>query len=398
MANTLGTLVGPLFEALDTVSREFVGFIPSVTRDNGNFARAAVGQTVTSFQTPTVTASDIVPGVTAPNDGDQILTPLNITISKARRVPIRWNGEETLGTNNSGSGQYPIFVQQVMQAMRALVNEMEVDLATVAIRSGSRATGTAGTAPFGVAGDLSDFAAAARILDENGAPMLTRHMVVSGGSMQNIRGKQSVLFKVNESGTDDLLRRGNIGQAEGFAIGYAPAIPLVTAGTGAGFAVASTQAIGATVIPVTGGTGTINAGDIVSFAGDARLYCVDAVNGQTANASQGLTPTSITIGSPGLRTAVAGSSAITVGASYTPNVAFTQDSLLLATRLPALAPGLPGRPAGDMAEDRATIYDPFTGVAFEIAFYPQYRQSHFELGVVWGVAGIKSEHIAVLRG
>ncbi len=396
MANTLGTLVGPLYEALDTVSREFVGFIPSVTRDNGNFARAAVGQTVTSFQTPTVTASDIVPGVTAPNDGDQVLAAINISITKARRVPIRWNGEENLGLNNAGPGQYPIFVQQTMQAMRTLTNEVEADLAAVAIRSSSRAVGTPGTSPFGVANDLSDFAAPARILDDNGSPIGQRHLVISGASMQNIRGKQAVLFKVNEAGTDDLLRRGTVGAVEGFALHYAPQIPTVTKGTGTGYVVTGgPYAVGATIITVGTGTGTINPGDTVTFAGDARSYVVNQVNGTTA---VGQTATSITLGGPGLRAALATSSSVTVNGSYTPNIAFTSDALLLATRLPALPPSIPGMPPGDMADDRVMVVDPFSGIAFEISVYRQYRQVHFEVGLVWGVAGIKPEHIATLFG
>jgi hypothetical protein len=394
VANTLGTLVGPLYEALDTVSREFVGFIPSVNRDNGNFSRAAIGQTVTSFQTPTVTASDIVPGVTAPNDGDQVFTPLNITITKARRVPIRWNGEEALGLNNAGPGQYPIFVQQAMQAMRTLTNEIEADLAAVAVRSASRAVGTAGTTPFGVANDLTDFAAPARILDDNGTPIGDRHLVISGASMQNIRGKQAVLFKVNEAGTDDLLRRGSVGEVEGFRLHYAPQIPSIVKGTGTGYVVSGgPYAIGATTIAVGTGTGSINPGDTVSFAGDARSYVVNQVNG---TALSGQTPTTITIGGPGLRAALPNATAIAVGNSYTPNIAFTRDALLLATRLPALPPTLNG--LGDMADDRTVVVDPFSGLAFEISVYRQYRQVHFEVGIVWGVAGIKPEHIATLFG
>jgi len=388
VANTLGTLIGPLFEDLITVSREFVGFIPSVTRDNGNFARAAIGQTVTLFQTPTVTASDIVPGVTAPNDGDQVLTPVNITFSKARRIPIRWNGEETLALNNSGPGQRPIFRRQIMQAYRAIVKEIETDLSNIAFKSASRASGTAGTAPFGIANDLSDFAAPARILDQNGAPISERHLVLNDASMANIRGKQSVLFKVNESGTDDLLRRGSVGAVEGFMLHYAPQIAAVTAGTGAGYVtVGGPYAVGTTAITLATGTGTVNAGDIVTFAGDPNLYAVNA--GASA-------PGSITIGNPGLRLALPAGAAMTVGASYTPNVAFTSDALILATRMPALPVDLDGTP-GDDADDRTMLVDPFSGLGFEISVYKQYRQIHFEIAMAWGVAAVMPEHIAILR-
>jgi hypothetical protein len=88
MANTLTGLIPTLYESLDVIARELIGAIPAVTRDS-QVARAAKGQTVSSFVAPAVTASDITPGVTAPNDGDQVLTNIPITITKSRYVPIR---------------------------------------------------------------------------------------------------------------------------------------------------------------------------------------------------------------------------------------------------------------------------------------------------------------------
>lgn len=389
MANTLSTLIGPLYETLDTVSREFVGFIPGVTRDNGNFARAAIGQVVTSFTTPTVAASDVVPGVTAPNDGDQVFGQVNLTISKSRRVPVRWNGEETMALNNSGPGQRPILMQQMMQAFRALTNEVESDLSSVATKAASRAAGTAGTTPFGIASDLSDFAQTAKILDVNGAPLGQRQMVLNSNSMANLRGKQSVLFRVNEAGTEELLRNGIIGRVEGFDLHYSTGIKAVTKGSGTGYVTTATLPVGSTAIPLGSGTGTVNIGDVVTFAGDSNQYAVIGGGGTAAS--------SITLSSPGLLLALASGSAMTIGASYTPNVAFTSDALLLATRMPAKPVDLDGTP-GDMADDSIMIVDPFSGLAFEISVYKQYRQIHFEVALAWGVAAIKSEHIALLLG
>jgi hypothetical protein len=388
VANTLTGLVPTLYESLDLVSREFVGFIPAVQRDNGNFARAAVGQVVSVPIVPAVTAANIVPGVTAPNDGDQVLTTVNMQLNNAKYVPIRWNGEEQLGLNNGGPGVSPILRNQFAQAFRTLTNAVESTVSSAAVIAASRAVGTAGTTPFATAANLNDTAGVARILDENGAPMTDRHLVLSSPAMSNIRGTQANLFKVNEAGTDDLLRRGSIGELEGFALHYSPtANKLVTGGTGTGFVTGAAYPIGTTVIAVGTGTGTINAGDIVRFAGDTNQYVV--VTGTTG-------PGSITIGVPGLKVAAASGAAITIVGSYTPNVAFTRDAIVLATRAPA-EPQFNGI-TGDMADDATLITDEFSGLTFEVRVYRQYRQIKFEVGLVWGAAVIKQDHVAILEG
>lgn len=385
-ANTLTGLIPALYLGLDQVAREYVGFIPNVARDP-QVARAAKGQSITSFITPEATAADITPGVTAPNDGDQVLSNIPLTITKARYVPIRWNGEEQLGLNNGGPGHRPILLDQITQAFRTLSNEMELDLATAGYQAASRAVGTAGTTPFGTAGDLSDFALAAKILDDNGvAP--SRSLVVESAAMANLRGKQSVLFKVNESGTDELLRRGRVGMVTDFSIGYSGKVPPHVKGTGASYVTSGTYAVGATAITLATGTGTVKAGDVVTFVGDTNKYVVAA--GVSA-------PGVITLNRPGLRLPLGSGVAMTIGNSFTPNVAFARNGLLLATRLPALPVDLNGN-AADMADDRTTVQDPFSGITFEISLYRQYRQIKIEIAVVWGVAAPNPYQIALLLG
>jgi len=390
MSNTLTGLVAPVYEALNSVSREFVGFIPQVNVDTGNFASAAVGQTVTSFVVPPATSTNIVPGVTAPNDGDQVLSGINMTISKAKSVNIRWNGEEQLSVNNNGPAFGPIVRQQFQQAFRVLVNEVEADLALIASQNASRATGTAATTPFNTANDLSDFATALQVLDDNGAPAMPRALIVNSSAMVNLRGKQAVLFKVNESGTTDLLRRGTIGEVESFRIGYSAGLKNVVKGTGTAYTSTTAGfAIGTTSIPLITGSGTVLAGDVVTFAGDTANKYVVAV-GIAA-------PGTIVLSKPGLRQALpASAQAMTIGNSYTPNIGFSQDALVLATRIPALPTKIDGS-RGDMGLHQV-ILDPFSGIAFDLGLYEQYHQIKFEIGLAWGVAAPNPEHIVTLLG
>src|SRR6185312_8522155 len=149
MANTLTNLVPTIYEALDVVSRELIGFIPAVSRDS-SAERAALGQPILVPTTPTVSMVANTPGVTAPNEGDQTVGNVSMTISQSNHVPIRWNGEEQRGLINAGS-YHGILVNQFTQAFRTLANAMEVNLFQTAAQNASRAYGTAATAPFGTA-------------------------------------------------------------------------------------------------------------------------------------------------------------------------------------------------------------------------------------------------------
>lgn len=381
MANTLTSLVPDLYEALDVVSREMTGFIPAVAR-NSNVARAALNEQVRVPITPSATTATNTPGVNAPDTGDQTIDNVAVTVTKSKHVPVRWNGEETRGLQNAGTFS-TIQADRFYQGMRALVNEIEQDLWLEAYKNASRAYGTAGTTPFGTAADLSDFAGILRILEENGTPSSDLQLVLGHAAIGNLRGKQSGLFKVNEAGSADMLRNGMTDRVMSFALRHSHQVGLHTKGTGASYLLNdATSEAGDTIIAADTGSGTILAGDIATFAGTSDKYVV----------SSALSGGSFTIGKPGLKTAETDNDAITVGNSYTPNVAFARDAIVLATRLPAMPEG------GDAADDRMTVTDPRTGLSFEIAVYRQFLQVVYHVRLAWGVRAIKQEHIATLIG
>lgn len=384
MANTLTNLIPDVYSALDVVSREAVGFLPAVMRD-ATTERAAVGQVVRSFVAPAATATDITPGVTPPDDGDQTIGNVSLTITKARRVPFRWNGEQTRGLNNGGPGSLTIQQQQIAQALRTLANEMESDLADLHLTT-SRAYGTATTDPF--ASDFSDLAQSNKILTDNGAPLFDRHMILNTSAGAKMRTLPT-LNRVNEAGTDVMLRQGIIQQLQGFDIRESAQIKRPAIGTAASATTDATgYVVGTTVLTLaSAGTGTFVAGDIVTFAGDTNKYLV--VSGDTDVSNGG----TLTIAAPGLQVAMsAATKAITVVAISSRNVFFSRNAIVLAARMPALPDG------GDLAIDRQTVVDPVTGFAFEIAMYAQYRQMQYEISAAWGVKNIKPEHSGILLG
>lgn len=383
MANTLTDLIPDAYAALDVVSRELVGLIPAVTRD-ASTERAAVGQEVISPVAPPSTALDITPGVTPPDDGDQTIGNVKTKITRARRIPIRWNGEQQRGLNNGGAGYRTILGDQLEQAFRTLTNEAEADLAAL-YKFASRSYG--GTAiPFATAGDYTDASNTLKILLDNGATSTDRHLIIGTGPGANLRGKQG--GKANEAGTDTILRQGVLLDVHGFAIRESAQIKTHTSGTSAtAVTTAAAAAVGATSIPLkAAGTGTIEAGDSITFADDPNTYVV--VTGAAA-----VSGATIVIAAPGLRVAkAAAEKAITIVGTAPRSMAFTRNAIVLAHRLPA-------RPEeGDLATDVTTVTDPHSGLSFEIAQYKQYRQIQYEVSAAWGVNAVKPEHMALLLG
>jgi hypothetical protein len=379
--NTLTNLIPSLYAAMDIVSRELVGAIPCATL-SADVARAAVGQTVYSFNSSAASATDITPGVTSPDDGEQVFGNTPMTITKARRVPFRWNGEQQKALNNGGPGYAALRNSQMVQAMRTLTNEIELDTVKAAVLASSRAYGVAGTTPFG--SGVGDSAQLRKILDDNGAPLGSRVAIIDTSAGANLR-TNTQLTKANEAGGVMTLRDGELVDLHGISYHESAAVSQVAKGTGSGYTSnAAGYAVGATDITLITGTGTVLVGDIVTFAGDTNQYVVAA--GIAA-------PGTISLAAPGLRKAIPTSAtALTVAASSVRNVAFHQSSLILATRAPALPE------EGDSAIDRMVITDPRSGISFEVSMYPQYRQMMYEVAVAWGVKGIKPAHSAILLG
>jgi hypothetical protein len=171
----------------------------------------------------------------------------------------------------------------------------------------------------------------------------------------------------------------------GFGIGYSAGVGVVTKGGGTAYtSSAAGFPIGTTSIPVITGSGTILAGDVITFAGDSNKYVV-----KTGLAAPG----TLVINAPGLLQAIpAAATNMTIGGNFTDNVAFTPNALVLAARAPAAPDG------GDSADDTQMVTDPTSGVSFEVRLYREYRRIRYEVGLAWGVGVVKPEHIALLLG
>ena len=377
MANTLTNLIPILYQALDRVSRELTGFIPSVSL-NASAEQMAKGETVNIFTSEEATAYDITPGTNPPDNGDTTPGNRTLSISKSRMTPIRWNGEEQKAlSNNQTLG--PLHIARVAQAIRVLVNEVEADVAALYTET-SNAYGTVATIPFTT--NLDESAQVLKMLLDNGAGGNDLSLVFNTTVGAKLRTLGQVT-KANEAGGDDLLRRGVLLDLHGIALRESAQVKSHTAGTGSSYTSDTAgYAIGATSITLITGSGTVLAGDVISFAGDSNKYTVKTGVGA---------PGAIVLEEPGLKVALAASAvALTIVATHNAHMAFARDAISLALRTPALPE------EGTMASDVFTITDPNTGISLQVAIYPQYHQVKYEIGLAWGQCVTAPRHLVRL--
>lgn len=383
--NTLTGLIVDAQKAVDRVLREQIGFLPAVFKDS-SAEMVAKDQNITYPIVPTMSASDVTPAATVTDPAGTTIGNGQMTISKVRKVPFSWNGEE----QKSISAIYDNVKQdQIAQAIRTLVNEMESDLFLAAKRGASRAYGTAGSTPFGTAADLSDIAQIAKILRDNGAWTDDMHIVYNSTTGAQIRGKQSSLFKVNEAGDAGMLRDATLGKLQGFFQHESAQIVSHTKGTASGYLLdlSAGYAAGSTTVHVDTGTGTILAGDILTNTKTSRDTNKYVVNTGFAGDGDG----DIVLGKPGNQIAWVNNDPVAVGNNYTGNFAFERNAVHLLTRLPKL-------PQEGALGQHQVITDPFSGMSFLLSVYPAYHKVIFEVSAAWGVKAVKSEGIAILLG
>lgn len=378
MANTLSNLAADIYKAADMVGRELVGLLPSVTINGGSEA-VALNDTVRSHFTRAATVSTITPAMTIPEGDDQTVDSKTMTIDTTAAVKIPWTGEDIKHVNN-GSGFETIYGDQIKQAMRAIANQIESSLWTAVRKGASRAYGTAGTTPF--ASNFNELPQLRKILADNGMPFdgqVSCVMDTTAGA--NLRSLAQ-LQKANEGGGTELLRQGTLLDLQGFMLKESAGVASVTKGTGAGYLLNGALAVGDTTITVDTGSGTILAGDIVTFAGTSHKYVVNtALSGGV-----------FTIGAPGSKAIEADNDAVTVGNDFTANVALHKTAAEVAIRPLADPPG------GDAADDTLIVQDPFSGLPFEIKAYRGFKKSMFMVSCAYGVKAWKSNHIAILLG
>ena len=383
----LSDLFQHIYAAMHVVSRELIGFIPKVSRD-ASAEEVTLNQPIRVPVVPALEAEDIQANNISMTGRGHDTDFVDVTITKQRKVAFHITAEEARGLNSGGT-MGDITMQRFAQAFRTIANEVEQDLANQYVYATAGAYGTPGTTPFMDTDELDDASETMKLLDDAGAPKTGRCLVLNTAANASLLGRQPALFRVDAAGGDMARTYGMLSPMFGFDFGVSGQLGTHARATAVAMTVNNNggYGVGDSEINFDAGSAAedIARGDLVSIAGDSTFHFAE-LDGATSGTLSLLTR-------GGLKSAVPDDAAITTHATaYRPSVAFTKDAIQLVARVPAVAPG------GDMAVDRSYIQDPNSGLIFEVAIYPQYRQVSYEVGLCWGVRTIKGDHMAILLG
>ena len=347
--------------------REHLALTKIVNTNKGNILPMGQGEIVkvaipAAVATVTVTSDVVPPAVSAVTP-----TSVPVTVDQWELAPFAIEDKAVYQIERG------IVPMQLSEAAKSLANTIDAYLWSL-LHDGDGVygyTGTAGTTPFGT--DLSAFYDANQQADDQLMPVDNRFMLINAKAKALALGLSPVQNAMFRGGGDHFVR-GQIGEVGGAEWIMSQTVPLHTAGTDDGATL--TNAAGSTgdvSIACDTGTGTLVAGDIISFASHDQTYIVKAL---VANVGAG----TITF-APALVADVTNSTAITVRATHRVNTLIHRDCIAFSMA------SLEGTAMTATAQaNQAVAVDQESGLALRLKVSEQYYQTQWAFDALYGGA------------
>lgn len=384
MANTLTYIQKAAYSAMQEVAAEPAGAVMAV---NSTFDSKSVseGEYCDVPIAPVATMTTFSPSNVYPSPTAQTAARVRLQIVSPtlKTVPRYLTGEEIQSLTNADTDK-EWARQNLMQMCRAMRNAIETALCLILKNGSSRAVGVAGTTPF--ATDLNELIDARQVLIDNGAPCTDLQCVINSSAYTNMK-KLGIVQQASLAGSDAERRSGVIGNQEGAKIRMSAGIAAHTKGTATLFDVnlSAGYAVGDTAIITDGcDTGTMLAGDVITWAGDTNKYI------SPSNTGSGAAVTLVNLNKPGLRATLANTVEGTIGSSYTPNFLLERNAAALVVRPTFIPPNATIR--------QLPITDPVSGLTYLLLEISQYGQIVWELHAAYGAAVIQPEFVSTIMG
>ncbi len=389
MTNTIDASLYPLiYEAAYKVARKQVGFIPSV---NFNFDSDPMvlkaGEDKNYITIPIAGAGSYgayTPAQTTTVGGNSTDTMIQVQITENNMYTFHMTADEEMSLNAGAANAQTLFRQRMQKAMERLTKEIEADVAGDIYKWSSRAGGVAGTTPF--ASSLAPLTACLRMLQDNGAPEDELSFVMNAAASENFMNL-AIVQQANTAGSTSFLRQGTLLEHLGFNVRVSREISSHTKGTATGYDNVGGSSIGDVTIAVDGSNGgTILAGDVITWAGDANKYVV----ADTTQSASGAADGNIVINKPGMIETITATVEGTTGGTYTPNIALSRDGYALVVRPPAIK--------ATPILRTMVVQDSVSGLPFTICECLGDGLTTWRVHAAWGYTGVNPNFIATYMG
>jgi hypothetical protein len=363
--NILQTAVSMALSAL----RERIVLAKVANRDyEGELTAARRFATVNISVPAAIAARAVAPDVVPPAVTALTPTSIPLTLDQWYEAPF------AMDDKGLAQIQRDIIPQQLSEAVRAIVNQIDGYLwgLTHGANGFYGYSGVAGTSPFGTG--IDEFTDAARQADTQLMPAEDRTLILDPFAYNNAIALPQ-LQSASWRGNPEAFRTGQIGEALGATWEKSQNVPRHTSGTWTNAGTTTgTNAAGQNVVNLTGGTGSILVGDIVTFAGaDTQTYVVTEATGTA--------PTTAIKVAPNLKTAKSSTEVVTVKASHRSNLLIQRYAMAFA-----MAPLIDEARVEGVPVAQAVAIDADSGLALRLEVTRQHRQYQWALDALWGGA------------
>lgn len=334
------------------------------------------GATINIIVPAAIVAVDVTAAAVPPATAAVTPTTVPITLDTWKEAPFTLADFDIARLSEGVAGVVPM---QAAEAIKALVNSIEDYLWSKSNFYGF--TGTPGVTPFAAGPDT--YLDARKIANIQLMPMEPRFVALDPAAEANalgLRAFQDTAYRGDQMG----IIKGQIGEKLGALWLMTQRVPTQSAGTGTGYLVNGTNALGATTLAVKTGTGTIPNGAILTIAGDSQTYAVQASVG-------GGTVTSLTI-LPALQLGHVDNDAITIKPAFVKNLLVHRDALGFA-----MAPLEETVVAPNLVAIQ-TIIDPESGLSLRVELTREHKRWRWSYDAMWGGSLVRGDLGIIMAG
>jgi hypothetical protein len=392
VANTLTNIIPTIFaRALLALRGRTV--MPRLVNTDYSMEAKEKGDTITINVPTAVTTEAVTPSQVPPAPGNTTPGKVSLSLNNWRKsTPFHLTDKELKEANVNET----FIPGQFSEAIKALANYVNAQI--MALYTGVYGfVGTTGVTPFDEATPVVDIATQARkILNRQEAPLDDRRVVLDFDAEAAALALPA-FSSAEKIGGDQVIRSGNLGHIFGFDWYSDSQVPthsesqagtaLVDDGAGVAVGLKTVHMDGLTTKPEAGDIFTINR--LSSSDPSEQTYVV-----VSSTALVG-TDSDVTF-EPGLAVALAAgddNSPIVWKGDYVANLAFHRDAFAFASR-----PLMDEASMGGSQGQTFTMADPITGLVFRLEEIREYKQTAWELDILFGVALVRAELACIMAG